>query len=746
MFGQEHETRVTGMVVNVTTGQPIPGANVIIVESTFGSSTDTTGTFEIRNVPPGTYDLRASAVGFASSMLRNFVVSAGERRTVTIQLAEQFAEMPEVLTVGGRKFDEADLPNSAQYLQEREINHTAGAFDDIAHSITLLPGVAQTKIDRNDLFVRGGGPFENLYIIDGVEVGNINHFGTEGSGGGTTSYINLDFIDDISFSAGGFGVRYGDRMSSVTSIGLREGNTERNRTKLSVAATEAGLNTDGPLGTKGTYVLSVRRSYLDPLFKYYGFAFAPYFWDYLAKFTYQLGARDRIELLSVGALDRMSKFNDTPQERSDNARMVFPEQTTTTTGIAWNHGFDFGVSSVKAWYSYGNFDYLQTGGIGGNPNFHDATYEGETSLTMDFSTHITNTTALSAGSGTHIERLYSHLKTNITATGYTQDPIVLPINITSDSSGYKLFAYVQLSQPVGDFVITGGVRCDYLSVIKEKTVFAPRVSLLYNLTPVTSLNFSIGRYFQAPSYIWVMVLPPNRSLTYMGVNQYVFEFSHHVTSDVKLTIDAYRKNYDHYPVSITRPYLVMANTAADIQQVTEAYSTFGLDFMQSSGTGVAQGVDFFVQKQFSELPVYGKLNVSYETSDFVALDGISRPSSNDQRWKIGVSCGYIVDENWEFTSTFRLYTGRPYTPFVTNTFKRSSVLYNTARVGVNHSLDVRATRTWAMGSISMQTYVDIQNIYNRKLLEPPIWDSTKGGAIDQPELGIVPSIGISVEF
>lgn len=146
------------------------------------------------------------------------------------------------------------------------------------------------------------------------------------------------------------------------------------------------------------------------------------------------------------------------------------------------------------------------------------------------------------------------------------------------------------------------------------------------------------------------------------------------------------------------------------------------------------------------MPVYGKLSISYGKSDFVALDGISRPSSNDQRWRMAVGGGYIFDEYWEFTSTFRFYTGRPYTPYNTNDFLRSSAFYNTSRVGVNHSLDVRATRKWKLHNLLIDTYVDIQNVYDRNLREPPLWDSTRGGVVDQPELGIVPSIGISVEF
>ena len=130
---------------------------------------------------------------------------------------------------------------------------------------------------------------------------------------------------------------------------------------------------------------------------------------------------------------------------------------------------------------------------------------------------------------------------------------------------------------------------------------------------------------------------------------------------------------------------------------------------------------------------------------FTALDGISRPSSSDEHWKVNLSAGYIYDENWEFNATFWYSTGRPFTPF-TNGWNRLSSNYNTVRTGANHSLDVRVNRRWVMTSWVLNAYIDIQNVYNRKPSEPPNWDQQKNQVAEQDLLGIVPTIGIRAEF
>ncbi len=736
---------ITGRVLDAATRDSIPLATVIINGSTLGASTNDAGYFAIQRIPAGTYELQASAVGYAPMIQREVVVRSSEETSVSFSLAEQSVQVGEVL-ITGEQIMIPDLPVSTEYLSYKEIHNSAGAFDDVVRNVTTLPGVSQPRSDRNDLIVRGGAASENLFLVDNIEMPNIDHFGTEGSTAGSVSFINLEFVENTAFSAGGFGVRYGDRLSSVMSIGIRDGRADENHAKATVSATEFGLNLEGPVSDGGSYLFSVRRSYLDPVFKYYGFAFTPYYWDFLGKASYQFGKTDKLEILGLGAIDRIQFFNDTPKNIASNSRQLFCNQNTAVGGATWCHGFETGYTMATLRESYEDFNYLQQGYSGGARYFSSITHERETSLRVNGVLNATGSTDVSIGIEGRIPRIDDRLVTSVITTGYTNDPLVVAVNIKGDTSSVKGAAYAQVSQTIGHLLLTAGVREDYFEMLKNKTAFSPRISVAFSLTPVTKITGSVGEYSQAPEYIWLMTNPYNRGLTYLSVNQCVLGVEQYLQSDFKISLEGYVKNYSSYPVSLTRPYIVMVNTGTEVNEAAEAYTAFGLDFLQSTGTGFADGVDLFMEKRLSETPFYGRLTLSYGESMFKALDGISRPSNNDERWKLNVGGGYLIDERWEVTSTFRFYTGRPYTPYTTEQWVRTNANYNLARIGANHELDLRVARRWFFAASNLSCYLDIQNVYNRKQLVPPVWNPTKNLWEQPPELGVVPSVGVSMEF
>ena len=739
---------IIGRVSNAATHEPIVSANIVIYGSTMGASTNGMGEFSIQRVPPGTYEVMVSALGYASSTHRNVVVIASQNREIEFMLVEQSIPMNDVFTIGTLSLNAADVPLSTRWLSFKEIQNTAGGFDDIIRTVTIMPGVMQTRLDRNDLSVRGGAASENLFVVDDIEFANVNHFGTQGSGGGSVSFINLDFIENTTFSSGGFGVRYGDRLSSMLSVGIRDGREDMHRRKVMLSATEAGVNLEGPLSEQGSYLFSARRSFLDPLFRLYGFSFAPYYYDFLVKTNYRIGRYDKLEFLSIGAIDRNTLFNDTQQQRDQNNHTIFSDQTRITGGLIWHHGFDIGYMTLTGWHSYADIRYHQTGDRI-NPFFLNSSYEGETAVKGDATIQIFPSTECDLGVGIKTARLNSTLSVDSFNSGFIEageEIQVAALHLASDTSGYKMHGYVQLSQILDPLVLACGLRWDYFSMIRQNSVVSPRVSARLQILPMTTLTLSVGRFYQSPSYIWIIGNSYNRALTFLATNQYVVGVEHYFRSDVKMSVEGYIKNYDHYPLSLTQPFMVMVNSGAEVQSINEAYETFGLDYLESSGTGQARGIEFFLQKQFSETPLYGRVSVSLSEARFTALDGVSRPSSTDQRWKVNLSAGYIYDENWEFNATFRYSSGIPYTPFTNHLFARLSSEYNTVRTDANHSLDIRANRRWVMTSWILNTYIDIQNIYNRKPSEPPYWDQQKSQVAEQNLLGVVPSIGISVEF
>jgi hypothetical protein len=294
--------------------------------------------------------------------------------------------------------------------------------------------------------------------------------------------------------------------------------------------------------------------------------------------------------------------------------------------------------------------------------------------------------------------------------------------------------------------LTLGGRVDYFDLIKDNIVFSPRLSASYAFSPVLSLNASVGKYHQAPSYVWLVANPINRNLKFISVNQYIVGVEYFLYADTKISIETYQKDYSNYPASINQPFLVLANTGAGFGGSEEGFASFGLDPLTSAGTGSARGVEVFLQKKLSDVPYYGLVSISYSESRFKGLDGVERPGAFDQRWIVNLGGGYILNELWEFAGKFRFATGRPYTPYNPNG-TQNTIAYNTGRITSNHSLDLRIDKRWNFDNWNLITYIDVQNVYNRRSIGIPQYDRREKREVENESgIGLLPSIGISAEW
>ncbi len=741
---QKQVGSLSGTVLNSSTKEPIVSATIVIQGTTIGAASDIDGNFDIKNVPIGTYNIRVSALGFLPMVKTDIVISVGKPAHVHFEIMESSVEL-EGITITTEYFQKSpDAPISVQTLGAEEIRRLPGGLEDVVRAISILPGVAQVQNGRNDLIVRGGAPSENLFVIDNIEVSNINHFGTQGASGGPLSYVNLDFVNETSFKTGGFGAKYGDKLSSVLTIDLKDGRTDRLGGKATISASQFGLNLEGPTNEHGSFLFSARRSYLDFIFKAAGFGFVPEYWDFLGKINYKLSPKDQLNVLGVVALDNVKLFNDTDEKKYTNSRILASDQTQFLGGISWRHLFDRGFSNVTLSQTFNGYNFIQKDTLL-NPIFKSASDEYETSLRADVVLQLNKESEIGFGAlGKYVNFNSSIILPIPFWTNFGQQ---LTVNSTLDTTAIKSAGYVQLSQSLSQNIrLTIGGRVDYFNLIKNSVSFSPRFSLAYAASQVLTFTSSIGKYHQAPSYIWLVANSANRNLNYVTVDQYVGGVEYLLRADVKISLEAYIKNYSDYPASISRPYLVLANTGAGFGGSQDGYASFGLDPLVSQGSGEVRGLELFLQKKLSEVPCYGLVSISWNETKFTALDGIARSSSYDQRWIINLGGGYILNELWEFSSKFRFATGRPYTPYNPDGTQIVSA-YNSHRIGANHSLDIRVDRRWNFERWNLITYIDIQNIYNRKALDIPVFDQ-RTKEIKQPDGGIalLPSIGVSAEF
>lgn len=737
---------LTGIVVDKNSQSLLKDINIRVLGTELKAKTKEDGSFMITGIPVGTYQVEFTSVSYQSFIQTDVVITTGIQRELIIEL--QGVTTDEVVIEDSRFQKPADVTTSYKSLSFEEIRRFPGGLEDIGRVIQSLPGISLTSDGRNDLVVRGGSPAENLFLVDGFEVNNINHFGSQGATGGPISILNLDFVREVNFLTGGFSAKYGDKLSSVVEVVQRTGNTEKFFGKINLSGTGFGANFEGPISkkNKSSWLVSARRSYLDIIFNAAGFSFVPEYTDFQAKVFYRLNNNNTLEFNSFGALDNVRFNNDTEENKQNNLNILTNNQKSYSAGISWKTLLDkksFIVAAISR--NYTNYFFSQRDSSF-NEVFRNESKESDVQLKLEYSSKITDHTLLSVGTAGKMIKLNYDIDKKPDTLYYidpnTGNNIVLPaVRILDNSRTVKAFVYAEIVQNLMNRIkFTAGIRYDYFGLINRKSYISPRTSLSITITPKLSLNLAYGVFYQSPSNLWIVGSAQNRNLRDIRADHYIAGIEYLLDESTRLTIEGYYKDYKYYPVSVNRPYLILANNSG-----FEDQNTFGLEELRSEGTGNAKGFEIFLQKSLTK-NFYGTLSFSYSDVNYKAYDGIERRSDWDNRYVVNLNGGYKLGKSWEFSAKLRIAGGRPYTPINPADGSINYEYYNSEILPVYHRLDVRAEKKFIFSAWTLTTYVDIQNIYNRQNVFRYVWNSFKREIETNRNLGILPTIGVSAEF
>lgn len=734
VFGQKGN--LSGIITDSLTSKPVAGASIEL-NYTFETSTDQNGEYILKNIPKGKYQLTVAAGGYRTIQKDNFFISGSAQRS-NFALTERVMEIPGV-TIKPRYFqrDINEFTGSIRFNSE-EIKRISGNLDDVSRTAAILPGVAQIDNSRNDLIVRGGSPAENLFTVDGIVLPTINHFGNQGFSGGVMSFINMDYIGSTSFSTGCFSAAFGDKISSVMQVNLREGRDDKIGAKAVISATQFALNAEGPVTDKSTFILSARRSYLDLVFRASGFSFAPEYYDFLAKTNTKLNSFSQLSFLFIGVIDRVKFFNPGGDMRDENPRAMGSNQNNIISAVSYKNIFSKGYFSLSLSSNFFGYETVP------NRLLENKSSESEHTLKSDFVLNLSPDDELDLGSMMRLIRFNANVK--LTNYSTTFEERLSTTEIDARKKYMKAGLYAQYNRRFGNaFKLGAGLRADFSAASAENGTLSPRIFGQFFLSSSTNLNFGMGIYRQSPNYLWSSLNAANEKLKSFSSNQLAIGLEHVLSEDTKVTVEGFFKKYRNYPASIERPYLIMANAGAGFAGTDDNFTSFGLDTLVNAGKGSVRGIEIAIQKRFSGSPFWGNLNVTLSQAVFEGVDGVKRPGSYDQNWIIHLAMGYVLNDKWEIDLKFRYASGIPYTPFDMNG-RQDPARFNSARLEAQHGLDVRLDRKWIFNNWKLRTYLDIQNIYNHKVRTIMRWERKEGRIAEDPVLGIVPSIGISVEL
>ncbi len=336
---------ISGYVEDLQSQERLIGVNVFLPQLQLGTATNKYGFYSLSVQPPeDSLLLAASLVGYASS---SFQLSAEGHHRLDIKMATQDEILPEVV-ITDDKYEISSTQMSKLRLSPGEIKAIPGFLGeaDILKSVQLLPGVQAASEGAINFIVRGGGPDQNLILLDGVPVYNASHLF------GFFSVFNADAIKNVSFTKGGFPARFGGRLSSVLEVDMKEGDMEKFHGYGSLGLLASKLTLEGPiLKDKSSFMISGRRTYFDLLFRL--FSTTPtrngYFFDDInAKINYKFSRKDRLYLSYYSGKDQI--FSDYSGENfSDQDYLRYGNNTGA---LRWNHLYnDKLFSNLSATYT-----------------------------------------------------------------------------------------------------------------------------------------------------------------------------------------------------------------------------------------------------------------------------------------------------------------------------------------------------------------------------------------------------------
>eukprot|EP00611_Tribonema_gayanum_P001811 TRINITY_DN11320_c0_g1_i1.p1 TRINITY_DN11320_c0_g1~~TRINITY_DN11320_c0_g1_i1.p1 ORF type:complete len:366 (+),score=19.31 TRINITY_DN11320_c0_g1_i1:38-1099(+) len=304
---------LTGTILDKNSQRPIVGASILMNPTAITVLSDTAGVFRFSEILPGTYNITINSLGYKTVSLNNLLVTNGNINVVSVEMEPMGTVLSDVTVTGRRNTARAasiETPLSVQRMTIEEIKRNPGGNFDVSKVIQSLPGVGGGVGGggfRNDIIIRGGAPNENVYYLDGIEIPLINHFGTQGSGGGPQGILNANFIEEVKLSSSAFDARYDNALSSVLQFKQKTGNDKRTQGNIILSATELALTADGPLSNKTTYLASVRRSYLQLLFQAIDLPIRPNYWDLQFKTTTKINPTTTLSFLGRGPINK-SRF------------------------------------------------------------------------------------------------------------------------------------------------------------------------------------------------------------------------------------------------------------------------------------------------------------------------------------------------------------------------------------------------------------------------------------------------------
>lgn len=760
MFGS-----LDGVVIDERSKLPIKGVIVECIQGGIYDTTDESGYFGFPKLESNFYDFEFKADGYRTFYMPSVIVKMGPNKSMSVTLSKEDTKQLHKMVVTSAKssYKAPEQTTSVIKLSRAEIENSPGALQDVNEALKILPSAIGNGDDfNNSLYVRGGSADENVYLIDGMEVSNISHWGHANTAGGAMTSLHPGFIDHLDFYAGGFPSDAPARLSAATVITLREGSKSDHSYQVDMNLMGLGLFCDGYIiKDKFTYMINGRVSFLNLIQGLINTSGLPLYQNGQLKLVYDINKDHKVFFNMLGMHDEISGTDHgeghSDEENNDEKTSFKEDNQRLVSGLGWTYksakwGNNFLVSGI---YSKGEFW----------EGYNDTRIEPRDYLDRRIKLQFKNNSSIFfrdkdiLSFGADVERQdYLEQFSNGEAFYYTDRDGNLKINrfhpeiadVFGQDSGYveKVEAYLEDTNYVGYRVgghasyalnigrakVIAGLRNDYFTIVDEHGL-SPRLSTSFDLGNAGTVSASSGLFYQYPTYANALMMKDHMDNVKLQRNwQVSLGYEKQLNKAVVIGAEVYNKYYDREPL-----YEI-------VDQRREIDTTFG-----EFGKKRAYGLELFAQKKKKDKFYY---NIAYTLFN-------SQDQYKDKKWyssdfnirnNATVVLGSQLNRNHGICLRFDLSEGYPYTAIdldASDFHEKYDVAngWNSKRRDFRTKIGLRYDLTYYGKRSNITAYVEVKNILNQSDIIHETYNPLNGGSVKQVKgIGILPIAGLTIDF
>jgi len=720
---------LSGYLKNKANGEALIGATVYIPELKTGVITNSYGFYSI-STKPGTYVMNFSYIGYQT---QSPSINMTSSKQLNVMLEEETKQIDEVVVTGEKKNRNVEnLQMSMEKVQVKMIKKLPSFMGeiDIIKSITLLPGIQNGGEGSSGLYVRGGGPDENLMILDEAPVYNASHLL------GFFSVFNSDAINDVQVYKGGIPAEYGGKASSVIDIRMKDGNSQQLGMSGGIGNISSRLTVEAPIiKDKWSFIVSGRRTYADYLGKLVGIEQLKenqlYFYDLNLKTNVQINAKNRI-YLSAYTGDDYFKVGES----------IYMKWGNLTSTARWNHLFtDKLFSNTSLIFSRYNYNLGVPGS--GADQFDWSSQIRDYNFKQDFSWYLNSKNKLTLG----FNMIYHHFEpgqVDANEKSYFTDLKLANYNALDNS------VYISNEQTIGSrLTMRYGLRYSYFQQIgkgkvrqylnpdqpNEKEVIGtieygsgklvppayhnlePRLALKYMINPESSVKASYNRMVQnlhlisntnspTPLDIW---LPSSTYIKPLIANQ--------------VGLGYFRNFKENMFETSAEVYYKKMENVIDYIDGAELFLKENLETELLHGSGYAYGLELYAKKQEGRLTGWLSYTLAKSMRKIPGInEGKAYASSYDRTHNVSLVANYDLSKRWNFSTSWVFATGNPTSyPIAKYDVQGNTIYYyaarNSNRIPDYHRLDISFTYDFKKNEhrkVKQSLNFSIYNLYARR--------------------------------